>query len=117
MRTDAVVSKSTLSTHEDVVEIARQKMEEHNKQALDGIDADVQEVNGKMCIVHEVQRDDSLPRLSIMYNIDERLIKNMNGLVFTDMIHHKKTLFIPMTEGFRFSGKAKKTENEALEEE
>ena len=69
-----------------------------------------------MCILHKVETSDSLPRLSIMYNVTERQIKLLNNLP-NDMIHHKDKLNIPMTEKFKYAPKKKKTEEEALNEE
>ena len=80
------------------------------------VEVEIAEVNGKMCIVHEVETSDSLPRLSIMYNVTERQIKTLNNLP-NDMIHHQAKLNIPMTEKFKFTQKQKKTEDEAVREE
>ncbi len=95
-------------------------MEEHNKavsEDTNGLNgAKVTEVNGKMCVVHVIQPDDSVPRLSIMYNVDERQIKNFNSLI-GDMIHHLAVLNIPMTESFKFTKNAQITEDQALFEE
>ena len=74
---DAVTSRTTLSTKEDVRNMAQDKMEQHNANAGDenAIQADITDVNGKMCIVHVVTPIDSLSRLSIMYNVSEKEIK------------------------------------------
>ena len=74
---DSVTSRTTLSTKEDVRNMAQEKMEQHNANAGDenAIQADITDVNGKMCIVHVVTPIDSLSRLSIMYNVSEKEIK------------------------------------------
>lgn len=69
-----------------------------------------------MCVVHIVESSDSLPRLSIMYNVEERAIKNFNSIV-GEMIHHLRTLNIPMTENFKYSQGATMSEDSALLEE
>jgi LysM repeat protein len=97
-------------------------MEAHNVDASEdnGLDgAEVREVNGTFMLIHTVEPSDSLSRLSIMYNVDVRTIKNSNSLV-SDQIHHKSTLNIPMVESFKYGPhikKAKKDENEAVREE
>ena len=76
-------------------------------------DVEVTEINNRMYVVHTVEPSDSIFRLSIMYNIDARLIQAANGLP-NDMIHHKKTLNIPMSEKFKFTIKEKMSEEQAL---
>ena len=73
-------------------------------------------INGKRCMVHTVEASDSLPRLSIMYNVTEGQIKLFNNMP-NDMIHHKDKLNIPMAGNFRYVPKKKKTAEEALNEE
>ena len=75
-------------------------------------EADITEVNGGMCVVHKILPQDSLPRLSIMYNVEERVIRNTNGLP-SDQIHHLKMINIPMTESFRYAPKEKLTQEQA----
>jgi len=102
---DEVTSKTSLSTKDDVRAQAQKKMESFNENAVDdasAIDAEISEVNGKMCILHKVTPMDSLSRLSIMYNVSERDIKQVNGIV-GGLIHHKTVLNIPMTEGFKYA--------------
>ena len=65
--------------------------------------AEIVDVNGQMCLVHNVVQEDSLSRLSIMYSVDELTIKKTNGIV-GGLIHHKKQLNIPMTETFKYNG-------------
>lgn len=45
----------------------------------------IKEVNGAQFIVHEVKPQDSLPRLSLIYNVPVKTIKNVNSL-FSDQI-------------------------------
>ena len=79
--------------------------------------AEIIEVNGQMCVVHKVENSDSLPRLSIMYSVDEQVIKKANGII-GGIIHHKATLNIPMTETFKYTGPARKiTQDEAVQSE
>lgn len=68
--------------------------------------AEIREINGKMMIVHEVKTDDSLPRLSIMYNVSVPVLKRVNGLG-SDMIYHKPELFIPIQDGVTVTARAK----------
>ena len=35
-------------------------------------EAEIIDVNGKMCLIHYVKPEDSIPRLSLMYNVDGR---------------------------------------------
>ncbi len=86
---------------------------DHNANAVDAseaIDAEIVDINGKMCIVHVLTPMDSLPRLSIMYNVSEKDIKQANGIV-GGLIHHKTVLNIPMTENFKYAAPVKMTEN------
>ena len=51
-----------------------------------------------------------------MYNVDAKQIRIINGLP-NDMIHHKLTLNIPITEKFKYAKKTRMTEEMALKEE
>lgn len=51
-----------------------------------------------------------------MYNVDAKEIRMINGLP-NDMIHHKFTLNIPISEKFKYAKKTKMTEEMALKEE
>ena len=95
-----------------------ERMEEHNAEIGDGqaCDAEVTEINGKMYLVHTVEPQDSITRLSLQYNVDAKQIKLANGLP-NDMIHHKEKLNIPMTNNFKYTAKAPMTKERALEEE
>ena len=62
-------------------------------------DAETREINGKQFLVHKVRESDSLMKLSLMYNVSIRLIKNCNNLV-DDNVFHKRELLIPVVEGF-----------------
>ena len=75
-------------------------------------EAEITEVNGRMCVVHKILPQDSLPRLSIMYNVDESVIRVTNSLP-SDQIHHLKSIKIPMTESFRYAPKEKLTQEQA----
>ena len=109
------MSPSSLSTKEDVKKAALLRMEAYNRNAEDEGQGSAKliEVNGKTCLQHEVQPSDSLPRLGLTYNVSEREIRNLNKL-FSDQIHHLDHINIPMNEGFKFTGREKMKEDDAL---
>ena len=83
--TEACMVKSSLSTKEDVRAAALERMNEHNQKVSEGGQgqANLTEVDGETCLQHEVDPSDSLPKLSLMYGVSERDIRNKNGL-FSD---------------------------------
>ena len=56
--------------------------------------------NGKMCLVHKIKPSDTLLQVSLLYNVDQGEIWQVNNLA-NETIHHLKTLNIPMTEEFK----------------
>ena len=107
--------KSSLSTKEDVKAAAKKRMDAYNVTADEAGQgsAMLTEVDGKACLMHEIQPSDSIIRMSLTYNVAERDIRNLNRL-FSDQIHHLEFLNIPMSQGFRFSAKEVMKEDEAL---
>ena len=93
-------------------------MKQHNQEIGDGSigDAEITEINGKTYLIHKVEPQDSITRLSLMYNIDGKQIKLANGLP-NDLIHHKQFLNIPMVGNFKYMARAPMTEERALREE
>lgn len=111
---DSRIAKSTITSAEDV---AKQRVQNQQEQASDPFGgAELTEINGQMFIVHRVKSDDSLPRLCLMYNLDERVIMNANDL-FNDMIHHKQKLYIPFTDQIKFTPAKELTVDRAKYEE
>lgn len=97
-------------------------MEEHNARIdennhLEGLQ--IEDKNGNMVVLHTVDPNDTLMSVSLMYNVNQRQIKQYNGLM-SDFIGMKETLQIPMTEQFKYTPplvSRKKTESEAINEE
>ena len=69
-----------------------------------------------MYLVHKLEDSDSIPRLTIMYNVTDRAIRAANGLP-NDLMHHLTQILIPMSENFKFHANAKKTEEQAIADE
>jgi len=80
--TESVMVKSSLSTQDDIKAEAQERMNNHNKNASEAGQgaANLIELNGETCLQHEIEPSDSLPRLSLMFNVSERDIKNKNAL-------------------------------------
>ena len=97
--TNAVMSKSSLS---DPQVAAQARTQQYNSttatEARD--EAKIVDVNGQICLQHQVDSQDSLMRLSLKYNVSDRDIKNINGL-FSEQIHHLQHINIPMNESFK----------------
>ena len=93
-------------------------MEEYNNNIV-YVKNDIIELNDKRFIVHPVQVDDSLPRLSIRYNVSEYQIKLVNQLA-TNQIHHLAKIHIPTSANVLTAPdleKKPKTESQALADE
>lgn len=63
----------------------------------------IKEVDGAQFIVHEVKQQDSLARLSLVYNVPIKTVKNVNGLV-SDQIFQLREILIPVTPSTNLQG-------------
>ena len=114
---DAKIIKKTKNT--TLVEVARQNMQIHNEQASDKSQGgqEMKEVKGKMYLVHKLEDSDSIPRLTIMYNVTDRVIRAANGLP-NDLMHHLTQILIPINDqNAKKYARKEKTEEQAIEDE
>jgi len=72
-------------------------------------------IEGKSYLVHKVLEFDSLPKLSLKYNVNGRALMNCNGLV-DEQIFHKREILVPIVEGFvKAKQQTKLTETQQVE--
>ncbi len=63
----------------------------------------IREIDGAQFVVHDVKSSDSLTKLSLVYNVPIKTIKNVNGLM-ADQIFQLREILIPVTPTMNLGG-------------